>query len=158
DERDISHGSRQVHEGLSVRRLRRQRKIRAEIPEEEEVSMTFPNFEPIMDQLRHLIDQDRGNDAISMIEQLEEPARSHTDVMRLKSIAHTIAGGGINEAYAILRELATRPESSIEDLYWAGQRAAEFCDYKDAEAFLTSAINRSKKESDSYYLNCALLL
>lgn len=120
--------------------------------------MTFPDLDPTIDQLRRLIGQDRANDAISMIEQLEESARSHADVMRLKSIAHASAGGDLNEAYAILRELVTRPDSSIEDLYWAGQRAAEFCDYKDAEAFLTSAIDRSKREGNSYYLDCALLL
>ncbi|HWT99066.1 MAG TPA: hypothetical protein VN229_15670 [Terriglobales bacterium] len=111
-----------------------------------------------IDQLWQLIDASRGNDAISMIEKLEDATRKHTDVMRIKSIAHASAGGDISETYAILRELVTRPDSSIEDLYWAGQRAAEFFDYKDAEEFLTSAIDRSKREDYSYYLNCALLL
>ncbi|HVI89533.1 MAG TPA: hypothetical protein VM659_14600 [Dongiaceae bacterium] len=120
--------------------------------------MTLSDLDLTIDQLRQLIHANRENDAISLIEKLEESARKHTDVMRIKSIAHSSAGGDISEAYAILRELVTRPDSSIEDLYWAGQRAAEFCDYKDAEAFLTSAIDRSKKEDNSYYLNCALLL
>lgn len=120
--------------------------------------MTVPDLDPIMDNLWKLIDANRGNDALSMIEQLEPPVRGHTDIMRLKAIAHAFAGGDINEAYAILRELAARSDNSIEDLYWAGQRAAEFCDYRDAETFLTLAIDRSKKEKDSYYLDCSLLL
>lgn len=120
--------------------------------------MTVTDLDPIKDRLWQLIDANRGHDALSMMEQLEPTVRGHTDIMRLKSIAHAFAGGDINEAYAILREVAARSDNAIMDLYWAGQRAAEFCDYKDAETFLTLAIDRTKKESDSYYLNCSLLL
>jgi hypothetical protein len=120
--------------------------------------MAFSDLDPVVDRLWKLVRENRISDVLSTIEQLEEPVRSHTRIIRAKSVAHASAGGDINEAYAILRELATRADNSIEDLYWAGQRAAEFCDYKDAEAFLTSAIDRSKKEGKSYYLDCALLL
>jgi|GEM_PF-4561865 len=114
--------------------------------------------DPVVDRLRRLIDAKRGNEALAEIERLPEDRRNHTHILRLKSFAHGLPGGDINELYALSRTLATREDNSIGDLYWVGQRAAEFCDYKDAEAFLTSAIDRSKTEGNSYYLNCALLL
>lgn len=120
--------------------------------------MTAPDIDSTLDHLWQLIEADREDEALSTIEQLDPAVRERTDIMRLKSIAHVFVDGGISESYAILRELATRSDNSIEDLYWAGQRAVEFCDYKDAEIFLTLAIDRSKNESDSYYLDCALLL
>jgi hypothetical protein len=120
--------------------------------------MNSGGSDPVVDRLRRLIEAKRGKEALAEIERLPEDMRNHTHILRLKSFAYGFPGGDINEVYALSRTLATREDNSIGDLYWVGQRAAEFCDYKDAEAFLTSAIDRSKGEGNSYYLNCALLL
>ncbi|HEX9447515.1 MAG TPA: hypothetical protein VF920_06020 [Dongiaceae bacterium] len=91
------------------------------------------------------------------IEQLDEEHCRATQVLRLKSVAQAYTGD-VEGAYAVLRELVTKHDSTIEDLYWTGQRAAEFGHYEDAEAFLGRAINRSKETEDHYYLGCSLLL
>lgn len=121
--------------------------------------MTSTELDPIVERLWQLIREDREKDVLELIEQLEDKKRNHTQILRIKSFAHAFGrGGDKNEAYALLRDLATRPDNSSGDLYLAGQYAAEFCDYKDAEIFLSSAIDRSKEEDDPYYRNCSLLL
>jgi len=120
--------------------------------------MSTPDFDPVLDRLHRLLDSRRVLEALRFIEELEEEKRNTTDILRLKCSAHSFPAGDINEAYAISRELAVRSDNNIGDLYLAGQRAAEFRDYKDAEAFLSSAIDRSKQEEDRYYLDCSLLL
>jgi len=120
--------------------------------------MTTRDSDPILDHLHRLLDSRRVLDALRFIEELKDDKRNTTEVLRLKCSAHSFPAGDINEAYAISRQLAARPDNNIGDLYLAGQRAAEFCDYQDADLFLSSAIDRSKQEDDRYYLDCSLLL
>jgi tetratricopeptide (TPR) repeat protein len=110
-----------------------------------------------VERLRILVRSHRDREALEVIEQLDDKHRHATQVLRLKSVAQAYTGD-VRGAYEVLRELVTRDDNTIEDLYWAGQRAAEFGHYEDAETFLELAIKRAKDSGNHYYLECSILL
>jgi hypothetical protein len=108
-------------------------------------------------RLEALIHADRDKEALELIEELEEKHRHEPQVLRLELLA-LISIGGDERSLTIVRNLASREDRTIEDLYWTAQRAAEFAHYEEAESFLDVAIDKAKETGDHYYLDCSLLL
>jgi hypothetical protein len=115
------------------------------------------DLDSFVDHLQDLLVLLRHQDVLSTIERLAVTGTHTSSILRLKSRAQ--AGIGDTEsAFATLRQLVIRGDDTPDDLYWAGQYAAELAHYEEAENLLSLSIDKAKATKEHYYLNCALLL